>query len=55
LLKIKIKRVERALRVAKARELVTALEESLLATMKFVRDQGRHQIDRRHLLRLRLP
>jgi hypothetical protein len=34
---------------------VAALEESVLASVEFVGYKGRHEIDRRQLLRLRLP
>jgi hypothetical protein len=55
LVEIKVKGVERALRVAEARKLVPALEQPVLPSAEFVSDQGGHEIDGRHLLRLRLP
>src|SRR5687767_7622196 len=54
LIEIKVKRVERALRVAKARELVAPLEQTVLPPAEFVRDEGGDEIDRRHLFSLRL-
>ena len=54
LVEIKIKGVERALRVTEARELVPALEEAILAPTEFVGHERGHEIERCHLLGLRL-
>jgi len=55
LVEIKVKGVERALRVPEARELVPALEETVLAATEFVGDEGGHKIDGCHPLGLGLP
>ncbi len=54
LVEIKIKGVERALRVPEARELVPALEQTVLPPAEFVGHKRRHEIEGRHLLGLRL-
>ena len=54
LVEIKIKGVERALRVTEARELVPAFEEPVLSPTEFVGHERRHEIEGRHLLGLRL-
>src|SRR5688500_9718384 len=54
LVEIKVKGVERALGVTKARELVSALEEAVLPAAEFVGDERRYQVEGRHLLGLRL-
>jgi hypothetical protein len=53
LVEIEIKGVERALGIAKARELVAALEQAVLPPTEFVSDESRNEIDRRHFLSLR--
>jgi len=55
LVEIKIKGVERALRIAKACELVAAFEQTVLTSAEFVSDEGGHQVDGRLLFGLRLP
>ena len=54
LVEIKVKGVERAFGIAKARELVAALEQAVLPPAEFVGDERGHEIDGRHLLGLRL-
>ena len=55
LVEIKVKGVERALGITKARELVAAFEQAILPAAEFVGDEGGDEIDGRHLLGLRLP
>jgi hypothetical protein len=55
LVEIEIKGVEGALRVSEAREFVPALQQTILSPAEFVGDEDGDEIDRRHLLGLRLP
>ncbi len=54
LVEIKVKGIERALGVSKACELVAALEQAVLATAEFIRHQGRHEVNGRQVVGLRL-
>jgi hypothetical protein len=54
LVEIKVKSVQCAFGVAKAGELVAALEQAVLAPGEFVGDEGGHEVDGRDLLSLRL-
>ena len=54
LIEIKVKAVERAVGIAKARLGVAALEEPILATEELVGDERRDEIDGRHSVRLGL-
>ena len=54
LVEIKVKGVERALRVAKAIELVPTLEQTVRPPAEFVADERGDEIDGRQLLGLRL-
>jgi hypothetical protein len=54
LLKIEVEGVEGALGIAKAGELVSALEQTILTPVKFVRHEGGHEVDGRQLLGLGL-
>jgi hypothetical protein len=55
LVEIKVKGIERALGIAKARQLVPALEQPVLSAAEFVGDERGDEIDGRHLVGLRLP
>ena len=49
-----VEAVERAVGVAEAGLLVAAREEAILAALQLVADERRDEVDRRHLLGLRL-
>jgi hypothetical protein len=53
LVAIKVQRCRASDRIAKACELVATLVESILATLPLVTDEGRDEINRGHLARLR--
>ena len=54
LVEIEIKIVERAIGIAKARQLVPALEQPVLSAVQFVGHERGHEVDGRHLLGLGL-
>src|SRR2546428_12290237 len=54
LIEIEIKRIERAIGIAKARQFMATLEQAVLSPQQLVGDEHRHEIDGRDLLRLRL-
>src|SRR5712691_7906096 len=54
LVEIEIEGIERAIRIAKARQFMPTLEQAVLSPQQLVGDEHRHEIDGRDLLGLRL-